>query len=702
MSSLIHKPADLKSLHVRASPRSSRCPTVVSDEIQDQNQNLAIEEVIGIKEGANSGWIGGAVEEPGIKRSVQDGRSDDGVSDGLCVGWLGGIDSEEEEGEGDEIIFESDGWSGEGDVESKEEDRVTMRSSTQFSVAAKRKGQDLRSELEVGRGRLQHTRGQSSWTGPGTASGSREVKDDYVTSASGVDCESCLPQLTVIHQWSSLPEEWVMDSTFQEGPCANNWSSCSKNSAEGNFNSLSDGLSLNPIEYRGLGGRGRDNRDIVRIIDTDDESITDRDSKAREMGDIADTEDRKGQDTEAGTEGGTEGEAHVGGSVTAPEIETRGRASTVFLSLWDIAAYGTGALGARLEDIERYGLRSRGYLDDESDTEEEGSDIEGQSWADTDESGAGIDMFKSNLFSGGYTAIVSAAELLKTTAQIALSLPRRFSLPSTFYRPAAPKASPYSLPSSETSTPYLSRGEGVDGSDTSADQLRGSEQKAHHGSTLSTPNDNLDGTLDRRNQTKIIGKTVTDINANANTNADAGSCTFLTRLMVIKKEFFKKKSRTPGLFPKLGVDRAADYATTEGGSVRSSVLIERSVLDGVLTPPHLPSAPLSTLDLNSTGTNGNPPVNTPPNGMTQLYPSLSQTMRYSSSTLDLDHSRSRSTTLYAQSEAENQSIFSSDSYLAPASLPYGLLSLGTLQVLVIVCKLSARYPIHSSAQYSDT
>ena len=416
------------------------------------------------------------------------------------------------------------------------------------------------------------------------------------------------------------------------------------------------------------------------------------------MGDIADTEEQKGQDTEAGTEGGTEGEAHVGGSVTAPEIETRGRASTVFLSLWDIAAYGTGALGARLEDIERYGLRSRGYLDDESDTEEEGTDIEGQSWADTDESGAGIDMFKSNLFSGGYTAIVSAAELLKTTAQIALSLPRRFSLPSTFYRPAAPKASK----APERSIPYLSRGEGVDGSDTSADQLRGNEQKAHHGSTLSIPNDDLDGTLDRRNQTKIIGKTVTDINANANTNADAGSCTFLTRLMVIKKEFFKKKSRTPGLFPKLGVDRAADYATTEGGSVRSSVLIERSVLDGVLTPPHLPSAPLPTLDLNSTGMNGNHPVNTPPNGMTQLYPSLSQTMRYSSSTLDLDHSRSRSTTLYAQSEAENQSIFSSDSYLAPASLPYGLLSLGTLQVLVIVCKLSARYPIHSSARYSDT
>jgi hypothetical protein len=720
MSSLIHKPADLKSLHVRASPRSSRCPTVVWDENQDQDENIPTEEEIAEEIVANTEWIGGTAVELGNNSSIQDGRGDDERSDCLCVGWLGGISSGDGDGEGDEIALHLDGYGSEVDGESKEEDRVAsggnrspalLRATVKraFDHSEKNHGQDLRSgtEVEPGRrkGRGQVTQRQPSETGTGTvvASEGRESEDDFKTSASGVDGgvgKICMPQMSVIHQWSSLPQMWVIDNGFEEGPS-------SEYGTEGNFNLLGDSPSLNPTEHRGLGGGGEYDRDILRRIESDGESSSNRDSKVGERRNMADTAEQTGQDTDAGTEAGTEEEADGGGSATAPGGESRGRASTVFLSLWDIAAYGTGALGARLEDIERYGLRSRGYLDDESDTEEVYSDIEGDSWADTDDSGGGINMFKSSLFSGGYTAIVSAADLLKTTAQTVISFPRRFSLPSIYSRPAGRKSS---LSPGMSATHYLSRSEGAGSSDTSADQLRGNKQKTQHEHTVSIPADNLDGILDRGNQTKITGKTIININKNAST--DSGSYTFLSRLMAVKKDFFKKKSpqsngrdaRTPGLFPKLGVDRDADYTLNEGGSLRErgSAHTDRSVLDGAAYSPRPPPGAPSSLDPNSTGTNGKHPGNAPPNGMSQLYTSLPHTLQYSSSALDPEQSRSRSTTLYAQSEAENQSIFSSDSYLPPATLPYGLLSLGTLQVHILGYQYFLKHPVHSAASRIST
>jgi hypothetical protein len=656
MSSLIHKPADLKSLHVRASPRSSRCPTVVWDENQDQDENIPAEEEIAQEKVADTDWIGGAVEEVGYNSSIQNGRGDDGASDCPCVGWLGGISSGDGDGEGDEINLKLNGYGSEVDEEKKEEGRVAGRGNrtpTPLSATAKRAadhsdrhhGQDLRNGVEVERvrGRGQVTRGQSSeaGTGTGTASVSRESEDGFEISASGVDGgvgKIYVPQLSVIHQWSSLPEMWAMDNGFQKGPST-------ENGAESNFNLLRGSQSLNPTERQRLAGGGKDNRDIVRRIESDKESSSNRDVKVGERGNLTDIE-QTGQDTDIATEEGTKGNADLRGCVTAPGGESRGRASTVFLSLWDIAAYGTGALGARLEDIERYGLRSRGYLDDESDPEEEYSDIEGDSWADTDDSGGGINIFKSSLFNGGYTAIVSAVDLLKTTAQTALSFQRRISLPSLYSRPAARKSSP----SPETSSnPYLSRGEGVGSSDTSADQMAGNDRNTYHADTDRV---SLDGFLDRGIQTTVTGKTIIDIDKNENT--DPGSYTFLSRLMAVKKDFFKKKppnsdgreARTPGVFPKLGVDRDADYATNEGGSVRGSAHTDRSVLGGSAHSPRLL------------------PVDLP------------------SAILHPDRSRSRSNTLYAQSEAENQSIFSSDSYLPPATLPYGLLSLGTLSLIM--------------------
>lgn len=722
MSSLIHKPADLKSLHVRASPRSSRCPTVVWDENENQVENIPTEDAA---EGnvVENDWKGGAVKGLRDSSSIQDGRCEDGTSDGVCVGWLGGIDTEEGDGngDGDEISLESDGYGGEGGElheESKEEYRVTGRersTPTQLNAAAtaairtvnnfdRFKGKDLTTGIEVERGRVQVTQGQWSGTGTTTASVSREVKYGFATRASdvdgGVSGKGSAPKLTVIHQWSSLPDIWAMDSGFEESPRTNNGLNCRKIGEESNLNSIGNCQSLNPVDHSGL-EEGGDNRDTVRTIVSDNGlcSNSNKDDKPMEMVNTAETAEQKGQNTAAGTEGGTEGEVSVGGIVTAPGGESRGRASTVFLSLWDIAAYGTGALGARLEDIERYGLRSRGYLDDESETEEEDSDLDGTSWADTDESGAGInmlDMFKSTFFSGGYTAVVRAADLIKTRAQTALSFPGRISLPSIYSRPAGRKASPTPSPGA-SSTPHLSRGEGVGSNDMIADQLRGNGRQTHYESSASfstsIPTSSLDGTMDRRNQTKVIAKT-RDTNVNTDRGTDAGSCTFLSRLMAVKKDFFKKSphqsdghnTRSPGLFPLLGVGRDADYTFDEGGSVRGSTPTGRSVLNKTAHESHLHPAQLLTVDLDSTGINGKHPVNTFPTGMTQLYPSLSNTQHFSSSTLDIDidQSRSRSTTLYARSEAENESIFSSDSFLPPATLPYGLLSLGTSRVPIVM------------------
>lgn len=721
MSSLIHKPADLKSLNVRASPRSSRCPTVVWDENENQVENVPTEEDAAEGKVVENDWKAGAVKGLGDISSIQDGRCDDGASDGVCVGWLGGIDTEEGQGQGKEIFLESDGYGGEGGEgyeESKEECRITggERSiPTQLNAAAaavrrldhsdRYKSKDLTTEIEVERGRGQVAQEQWSGTGIGTASVSREVKHGFATRASGVDGgvsgKGSAPKLTVIHQWLSLPDIWVMDSGFEESPSTNNEFNCRKIGTESNLNSVGNFSSLNPVDHSGP-EEGGDNRDIVRTIVTDDGlcNNSNKGGKAREMVNTAETAEQNGQNNVTGTKGGTEGamegEVPVGGIVTAPWGESRGRASTVFLSLWDIAAYGTGALGARLEDIERYGLRSRGYLDDESDTEEEDSDIDRTSWADTDESGAGMDMldiFNSTLFSGGYTAIVRAADIIKTSAQTAFSFPGRISipsLPSLYSRPAGRKASLPPTPGT-SSTPYLSRGEGVGTTDMTADQLREKRQQTHYESSASfsasIPTNSLDGTMDRRNQTKVIVHT-TDINVSTDKDTDLGSCTFLSRLMAVKKDFFQKKpyqydsrdARTPGLFPLLGAGRDADYTVDEGGSVRGSAHTDWSALNDTAHESHLHPAQLLTVDLDSTGINGKHPANTLSSGMTQLYPSLSHTQHFSSSTLDIDQSRSRSTTFYARSEAENESIFSSDSFLPPATLPYGLLSLGTLQI----------------------
>ena len=608
MSSLIHKPADLKSLHVRVSPRSSRCPSVEWGEEEKEKESGLIEGAVAGEKLVSSQWSG-AVTGLGYGNSGQVEQRDNGDRDGVCIGWLGGIESKEE---GDGTIFESDGSA--EDVlekaaeERKEEDRRRTRSLNQPSVTVGMKWINRRSDKYQVRdypGSADALRGGGHVT-PAPLSGMvSQMNGGAVPSSSGakggVSGGSSVSQLraSAISHWSSIPQSRVTDSGLGDN---------SNSGVESSFHFLGDGAPPYSIEHGGCGDEVGGIRTTMTQLESD-ESSSSRDNKAREMGNIIDTDpdpdtntaEQKEQDTEERTEEGS----LVGGNVTAPggeggrgvggekggegDSRGRGRASTVFLSLWDIAAYGTGALGARLDEIERFGLRSTGYLD-ESDTEDEESDGKSDSQSDTDDSEASIGIFNSHIFTRAHTSIVSASEHLKTAAQKAHS---RLSLSYAYSIFAGPETSPSPLTPATLCVPEVERPDGT-GAETFIDRAKGSRQQTIYEDAVFvfSPDGSQEETLDLGNLTKITAEK-NDISA-------ASPNTFISRFLAAKINFFKATPpsdghdvRTPGLFPIIGADGDADYALNEGSSGRGSALMERSVREGRAPSsssylPHLP------------------------------------------------------------------------------------------------------------------